>query len=61
MSKQKKRELYFILVCSIIALIVGFLCGCCHYKEYHPNGQLKKEFTGVELSEGKTISIIEIN
>jgi len=65
MSNQKKRELYFILVCSIIALIVGWFCGCSHIqeREYYESGQMKKdtEKYGILFSDGKQFSIIEIN
>ncbi len=66
MSKQKKSELLFILICTVIALIaVFFLSGCSHVKEleYYETGQIKKdtERTGVLFSENKQFSIIEIN
>jgi len=73
MSKQKKSELLFILICAVIALVaVFFLSGCSHVVKtsnpihYYESGEIKsidkitEDSYGVIFSD-KSFSIIEIN
>jgi len=51
-----KKTNFKLIILILIALLIAMIAGCCHYREYYPNGTLKKEFHGVEFSD-KTINI----